>query len=402
MVDLYSITKDKVDNIVSKYHSTGLISDNENKHLSTLFIDSDTSDSYYDVGKPQTSNEVSYALYGRESNYLNEPMLPTNSINNNVHIKTANNLYLESNEDGQLNLNNLESIESKSNIIWTIINSDNSNFIRIKNYKDTYLKVTPRGIVENPEENTYDIEGIHNSWKLIKLDNENKYFIESNKYKNKRIEASLPVKISRGNTDAHKWIIEPIKQISSDNKKMNKLIKKKTNLITNYEEKINKNIEDAIFLDTLNNLKKFSKENNNKNNYNDSYNDIINDVKDKIIDDEIQNLKELNKIKTNITIFIKQLDQEINEKKILIDNEGSKINEQNIILNKNKDKYIKIQNKKDGLDNNSNIIEDSYYILHDKYKSTRAKKRILFVIKIIIIILLIIILLMLISVYFRS
>jgi hypothetical protein len=403
MTDLYSSSKDKVDKIVSNYHSNGIITDEEKKNLSTLFITSDSNQSYYDVGNPQTSNEVSYALYDRESNYLNEPLLSKNT--ENVYIKTDNNLYLESKEDGQLNLTSFETLENKKNAIWSIINSDNSNFVRITNYQDTFLKVTPRGIVENPQidndDNSLDIEGIHNSWKLIKLDNEGKFFIESNKYKYKRIEASLPIKVTRGNTEAHKWIIEPIiiQDISINDDEINKLTVEKIDLIDKYSLIVNKNVETLIFLEILDILRRSFKQTKNKKN--NIYKEIATILEGKQLINEVDNLKKINIVKSDIDTFTKKLDQYINEKNTLINNEIIKIGEQKTILNKDKNKYIKLSNDKRKLNSASNISEDSYYNLNNNYKSSLTKKRILFTIKMIIVLLLIIVCLMLLSMFVK-
>ena len=67
MTNLYSQTKNRVNTIVNNYHSSGIITDEEKANLSTMFIESDSGQYYFDVGNPQTSNEVSYSLYNRSN-----------------------------------------------------------------------------------------------------------------------------------------------------------------------------------------------------------------------------------------------------------------------------------------------------------------------------------------------
>ena len=371
-MDLYEQTKLKIVPITNYLEQKGLLNNEQKSNLSNLFVESDAANIYYELEEPTSSYEKSFSVYNSETSSLNKAILPVNP-SKMYYIKTANNLFLESREDGSVGLVSLENIENVNSIKWKIINKDNSDFIRIVNYKDSYLRTTLSGKVNVRllNEGEFDVEGLHNSWRIIKLDKENKYIIESNKLKGKRLDASIPLKVSEGIAETTKWILEPILSQTSNNEISNSEIEElkdsRNNIITEYDRLLKEKTHNDIFIKLLENIS----------NKTGKYTDIVNRIKNEQFMYSINEKKqEINE--KQIEELMNKTQKMINEKSTHIENNNSKVDIQFNKIRENKEKLILANKNINDIQQNSYIYDNNYHINSNKHKKNRTEKRILF------------------------
>tara|TARA_B110001469_G_C9628741_1_gene314191 strand:- start:155 stop:1324 length:1170 start_codon:yes stop_codon:yes gene_type:complete len=201
--------------LIENWYNTGFITLDERNELYITITEIEEPNNFMDIPDPISSNEKSYGLYNRESNFLSNPFFNKNhnffnikSIDGRYHIKSQNNIIslMEETEISDTN---------KYEIEWNVIR-DNTDFIRLADSKGAYLNIDKnKKIIINS--NGEDIKSQSNLWKLKKIDTDNsnsptKYYVESVLYPNYRIEFSDKLILSTGISEKNVCVFTPIEE----------------------------------------------------------------------------------------------------------------------------------------------------------------------------------------------
>ena len=215
---------EKLKKLAVHYRNSNLLEDKELQAYSQ-YLDSGDKATKYTLNNNEVSDNPirSYSVYESDSDFLNNKLINISNTQK-VYIKTNNDLYLKSSDDGILSLESNDNLENTFK--WTIkidkIDNKNTNSVQIYDFKEKKIKVAQNKHIQCQK----SFSSRFTQWKLKKY---NKYFVlESFKYKNYHIDSSNISKLVYDIPESSKWIIIPINQSS---------IKKKPDVITGDDEK---------------------------------------------------------------------------------------------------------------------------------------------------------------------
>ena len=209
----YIETKNK---LVEEWYDTGFITLDEKNELYTTITEIEEPNNFMDIPDPISSNEKSYGLYNRGSNFLSNPFF--NKNHNFFNIKSSDGRYYIKSNNKTISLMEETDITdtNKYEIEWNVIR-DNTDFIRLANIEGAYLNIDKdKKIIINNTGKT-DMKSQSNLWKLKKLDQDNtnnptKYYIESVLYPRYRLEFSDKLILSTGFSDNNVCVFTPIEE----------------------------------------------------------------------------------------------------------------------------------------------------------------------------------------------
>jgi hypothetical protein len=278
--------------IINELFNNGIITEDEKKQLLITKESLKTATDFLTLQKSLHGNEISNGLYNRKEDYLTAPLLSKEFTY--CYIKSYDNRYLNYTDDGKIELTELP--ENNNNYVFKI-HINNTNFIRVSNKdENAFLTVNKDKTVSFPTVNLdEEIKTTNNLWILSKLDEDNKYIIESRMIRNGKLNATIDepniITSISNHKQSIKWVFEPI-PIQTNTKykdvispyfnKLNALILigKRTQTITNILSTSNEIIKELQH--KLDNIKSDIKSKQSKNNLlftnynkdNEKYNDI--------------------------------------------------------------------------------------------------------------------------------
>lgn len=164
---------------------------------------------------PTTNNEHSYSLYDRQSNYTTRNIARSDS--GNILLKTINGMYLACNINGELYLTNGKDLSNQKELEWKLnfqknntytILSTYGNFVGVSKDKrvnaSTNIQKATQGTNRKPIANRESLDP-STIWKISKSNNT--IIIESVKYPGEKITAYTPITLTKGQTEAHSWLL---------------------------------------------------------------------------------------------------------------------------------------------------------------------------------------------------
>ena len=212
---------EKLKQLAVHYRNSNLLEDKELQAYSQ-YLDSGDKEikSTFNNNKVSDNPIKSYSVYENDSDFLNNKLINISNTQK-VYIKTNNDLYLKSSDNGLLSLESNDNLDNTFK--WTIkIDNKNTNSVQIYDLNDKKIKVDQNKHIQCQK----SFSSRFTKWKLKKY---NKYFaLESFKYKNYHIDSSNISKLVYDIPESSKWIIIPINQSS---------IEKKPDIITSDDEK---------------------------------------------------------------------------------------------------------------------------------------------------------------------
>ena len=290
----------KLKKLAINYRDNNILEDEDVQKYSKELESGEKIQYYKDVeiSESKHSKDITHSVYESDSEFLNNKLLNLSKIQI-VYIKTINNLYLKSSEDGILSLESYDNLDKK--IKWIIkMDGVNSNSIEIYDYNNKKIKVDLNKKIKC-------VDGISSRFSRWKIKKHNKYFVlESFKFKNHHIDASNISNLEYEIQETSKWVITPIqraeskKTVSIDNPDEKELIKLEESFnmsldkINNYNLTVSYLEEMILQLEQLN-MEDYKQDDNNSNHSNNEYDTIQN----KIQKEEI-NLENIEKIKKDI------------------------------------------------------------------------------------------------------
>ena len=200
----------------------GIYDDEQYNACVRSFVDMEVGQLPPEMDPPKTNNEYSYSLYDRESNYTTTNIARNNA--GNVMLKTMGGMFLGCNVDGELYLTNGKDLSNQRELEWKLnfqtgdtytIISNTGNFMGVSSNKritaSTRFDENDQEIIDNtattrriPIANREALDP-SSIWKITKLDN--RIIIESEKYRGEKITAYEPISLTKGQTEAHYWLI---------------------------------------------------------------------------------------------------------------------------------------------------------------------------------------------------
>ena len=360
----YKETLELRNQIVEEWYNSGEITEGEKNELLVKLQEDSNPDVYLDVGAAITNNETSFGLYDRDQNYLSKKILDDDV--NFCYIKSASNKYLKYNDNGDGNDGTLElesmDIDSNKDDFTFQIHKNNTNFVRFSNKNGGFLNVNSNYLINFPvvTKNQEDKKTNSNHIKLTYIADEDKYYIESVKFKFYKLESNYPIKFNKGTSANHKWTLEPIL--------LEEQIKHK-NMIFHYVKKIKDIIPEKI---KLNKTLKYNTEDTFKTNI-------------------IEPLQQLNSnIETDLKNKIIEYQEKDKQNNLLLTN-----------FNKNKNDYNNTKEHLNNLNENNSILEDNVYLLNEAFKYNNLKSNTLYTIKLLLIVISTLLFLSVLSIIFK-
>jgi len=343
----YKETLELRNQIVEEWYNSGEITEGEKNELLVKLQEDSNPEVYLDVGSAITNNETSFGLYDREPNYLSKKILDDDV--NFCYIKSSSNKYLKytdngDDNDGTVELELMDMNSNKDDFTFQI-HKNNTNFVRFSNKNGGFLNVTNKYFINFPvlTKNQEDTKTNSNNIKLTHIADEDKYYIESVKFKFYKLENNYPIKFNKGTSDKNKWTLEPIL--------LEEQIKHK-NMIFDYVKKIKDIIPEK---NQLTQALKYYTEGN---------------FKTKILDP----IQALNlKIETDLKNKITEYQEKDKQNNLLLTN-----------FNKNKNDYDKTKEHLNNLNENNSILEDNVYLLNEAFKYNNLKSNTLYTKKVLI------------------
>ena len=179
---------EKLKKLALFYRNNNVLDDKKLKSLDRYFEIGDESKFYTSTNNSDSEygNKISHSVYDSEKNFLNDKILDYN--NKSFYIKTTNDLYLKSSDNGELFIDKLENLDSSFE--WKVnMNTkgykSNSNSVEIRDYQNKKLKVDIDKKVKciKQEESSR-----FTKWKIINYDNF--FLLETLKFKDFYLDAS--------------------------------------------------------------------------------------------------------------------------------------------------------------------------------------------------------------------
>ncbi len=358
--------------IIETWYNSGLISLEEKNELYTTLKEIEEPNDFMDIPVASTTNEESYSLYNRGSNYLSNPFFDKN--NTVFSIKSTDNKYIISLDNKIKLIENVDIVENNElNIVWKV-NKDNSDFIKLTDINSKSLIITNNKNIEIVESNK--ILNKSNLWKLILVEknnsnNPNKYYIESVLHPEYRLDfsdgnVSLSTDISSNNI----CIFEPV----NINIKTGII---KSDILLMLEEKL----EDFIlkFIEKI--------QNENPENYSTSEDNNIDSAKQTLLNEEIKTISS-----DNINTLLEKYDL-INIITTYLNIKTSEVTTKNFKnarflhqFEKEKNQYKKIKEQLTDITTKTTNFEDNISILNENNNYDNLKFKALYYIRLVFII----------------
>lgn len=199
----------KLQKLTESYRKIQMLDDNSVNGMSEYLKSGDKAQFYKskESSNSDYGNKISHSVYESNSNFLNKKILDLKE-EQIVYIKTTNDIYLKSSDDGVLSLEKLENLDKTFE--WKIkMNTKgyegSSNSIEIFDFKDKKIKVDSNKKINSIKQ---EESSRFTKWKIKKFD---KYFLlESFKHKDYHIDASNISTLNYDIKETSKWNIVPI------------------------------------------------------------------------------------------------------------------------------------------------------------------------------------------------
>jgi len=326
--------------IINELFNNGIITEDEKKQLLITKESLKTATDYLTINKSLNGNEISNGLYNRSKDYLTAPLLSNEFTY--CHIKSYDHKYLNYTDDGQIELKELP--ENNNNNFVFKIHIYSTNFVRFSNKDETAFltvdtinkehSISFPSIIEGEE-----IKNNNNLWILNKLDEVNKYIIESRSVINGKLHATADatdiIKTQSNHKNSIRWVLEPI------------------HMQTN-------------------------------NQYDDVISPYFTELDDLILKDN--KLHNINTIVTKSKRILTEIQGKLDDIKLDIENKQSESSLLFSYYNKDNEKYNNTKEELDNINKRNLIFEENFNLLHTKTKYDNFKNNTLYSIQFLLII----------------
>jgi hypothetical protein len=357
--------------IVEDWYNTGFISLDERNELYISTQEIEEPNDFMDIPDPMTSNEKSYSLYNRGSDFLSNPYFKIN--NTFFNIKSNDGRYYIKSSNGVIDL--IEETYMKDNdettteTEWNII-KDNTNFIRLVNKFGSYLDVNrdKNIVVKKLTVGETDIKSDSNLWKMKSVDKDNtktsaKYYLESVFFPGFRLEFANKLILNSGISDKNICVFTPVEENI-------KTRYGKSSILLELEKQLEKYGDDIIanknFADILKTLEPIQPTQGYINNLNEYIN--------KITPSNIEVNKNAFGLNGIIKGYLERKSSELRTKEY----RNSKFLSQ---FKTDKKKYDNSKEKLTNINNKTTTLEDNIYILNENYSYNSLKLKALYFIR---------------------
>ena len=180
------------------------------------FVDMGVGEMPPDMDLPSTSNEHTYSLYNRDSDYTTKNIVSSSS--GKVMLKTINGMFLTSKPDGEIYISNGKDLTNQKEVEWKINFQKDDTYTILSTYGN-FIGITRDKRLTTNNQNLEEISQVTNNtpvadrealdpstiWKINKIDN--RVTLESMKYPGEKITNSTPISLSKGQSESQFWLV---------------------------------------------------------------------------------------------------------------------------------------------------------------------------------------------------